>query len=133
MADFSVIGYIRAITYKEDSVFVFLEEYKKGYKKPNGERVDDKYLDWKCIFKPYFKGYVSKHFSNGMLVQVKGEVMPYAIEHEKIVEGYSVLGQTINLASFPRSTVRNEIRAIKESQIHSSGTPDLASYQEEDF
>ena len=37
------------------------------YKKPNGETVDDKYLSWKCVFKPYFKKYINEHFSNGML------------------------------------------------------------------
>jgi len=134
MADFSVVGFIDAIKYLPDSCMVFVSEFKRGYRKSrSGEKVEDKYLSWKCIFKPYFKKYINDHFNNGMLVQVKGEVLPYAIEHGKIIEGYSVVGQTINLASYPRASVKQEQRMIKESQESSDETPNLEAFIQPDF
>ena len=68
-----------------------------------------------------------------MLVQVKGEILPYAIQNQNIVDGYSVLGQTINLASFPRASVKQENKMIKESQMHDTATPNLDEYNKPDF
>ena len=133
MADFTVTGFINTVKYLPDAALVFIDEFKRGYKKTNGETVDDKYLSWKCVFKPYFKKYINEHFSNGMLVQVKGEILPYAIQNQNIVEGYSVLGQTINLASFPRANVKQENKMIKESQMHDTATPNLDEYNKPDF
>ena len=133
MADFTVTGFINTVKYLPDAALVFIDEFKRGYKKLNGETVDDKYLSWKCVFKPYFKKYINEHFSNGMLVQVKGEILPYAIQNQNIVDGYSVLGQTINLASFPRASVKQENKMIKESQMHDTATPNLDEYNKPDF
>jgi hypothetical protein len=133
MADFTVTGFINTVKYLPGAALVFIDEFKRGYKKSNGETVDDKYLSWKCIFKPYFKKYINEHFSNGMLVQVKGEILPYAIQNQNIVDGYSVLGQTINLASFPRASVKQENKMIKESQMHDTATPNLDEYNKPDF
>ena len=133
MADFTVIGYINNIKYLQDSCLVFLDEFRKGFRKKDGTIVDDKYLSWKCIFKPYFKKYINEQFNKGMLVQVKGEIMPYAIEKEHLVDGYSVLGQTINLASYPRASVKQEAKMIKDSQMHASETPDLEGFNAPDF
>lgn len=133
MADFTVTGFINTVKYLPDAVLVFIDEFKRGYKKTNGENVDDKYLSWKCVFKPYFKKFVNEHFANGMLVQVKGEILPYAIQNQNIVDGYSVLGQCINLASFPRSSVKQENKMIKESQMHDTATPNLDEYNKPDF
>ena len=133
MADFTVIGYINNIKYLQDSCLVFLDEFRKGFRKKDGTIVDDKYLSWKCIFKPYFKKYINEQFNQGMLVQVKGEIMPYAIEKEHLVEGYSVIGQTINVASYPRASVKQEAKMIKDSQMHASETPDLEGFNAPDF
>ena len=133
MASFEVTGFISAVKYQPDTVMVFIDEFKRGYKKQSGEIVDDKYHSWKIIYKPYFKKYISEHFNNGMLVKVKGEVMPYAIERNEIVDGYSVIGETINLASYPRSSVRREIRMMKESQENSTEAPNLEAYNQPDF
>lgn len=133
MADFTVIGYINNIKYLQDSCLVFLDEFRKGFRKKDGTIVDDKYLSWKCIFKPYFKKYINEQFNQGMLVQVKGEIMPYAIEKEHLVDGYSVIGQTINVASYPRASVKQEAKMIKDSQMHASGTPDLEGFNAPDF
>ena len=134
MASFQVTGFIDTIKYNNGKgCFVFISEFKKGYKMSNGTIVDDKYLSWKCIFKQGLVKYINDHFSNGMLVEIKGEILPYAKDHDTIVEGYSVLGQTINIASYPRSSVKQEIRMIKESQQTSSGIPDLDTYNSPDY
>lgn len=133
MASFEVTGLVNTIKYMPDHCLVFLDEFKKGYKKQDGTRVEDRYISWKCIFKPYFKKYINEHFSNGMLVQVKGEVMPYAIDHERLVDGYSVIGQTINIASYPKSMLKQERRMIKESLENSSERPNLQDHLTPDF
>ena len=102
MAAFSVIGFIDAVKILPDSCILFLSEYKKGYRKTDGTIVDDKYVSWKVIYKGYFIKYITSHFGKGMLVEVKGEVLPYAIEHGQAVEGVSVIGQTCNMYSYPR-------------------------------
>lgn len=133
MASFEVTGLVNTIKYMPDHCLVFIDEFKKGYKKQDGTRVEDRYISWKCIFKPYFKKYINEHFSNGMLVQVKGEVMPYAIDHERLVDGYSVIGQTINMASYPKSMLKQERRMIKESLENSSERPNLQDHLTPDF
>jgi len=133
MADIQVTGFISQIKYIQDAVLMFVDEYKKGYKKPNGDVVDDKYISWKVIFKNGLRNYINKYFNNGMLVTIKGEVFPYAIEKEKLVDGYSFVGQTLNISSFPRSSVKQEIRMQKESQQHSLGTPNLDDFNTPDF
>ena len=133
MAAFHVIGFINTIKYLPDACLVFIDEYKAGYKKPNGDIVEDKYISWKIIYKEYFKKYINTHFNNGMLVEVKGDIRPYAIENEKIIDGYSVIGETINIYSYPRASVKQEQRMVKDSQLHASGTPDLEAFNKPDF
>lgn len=136
MADIQILGFIRQVKYLQDSCLVFIDEYKSGYKRSNGEVVDEKFLSWRCIFSGYFKNFISKHFGNGMLVQVKGEALPYAIEHDKAIDGYSVMGQTINRASYPKSGARAEMRMVKESEAFMESReekPDLDGYNQEDF
>ena len=133
MNRFIVQGFINTIKYLPDACVVYIDDFKKGYKKTNGEIVDDKYISWKIIFKGYFKKYISEHFSNGMLVEIDADMYPYAIHNGKIIEGYSCLGKTIDIASYPRSSVKQEIRMIKESQQTSSGIPDLDTYNSPDF
>ena len=136
MADIQILGFIRQVKYLQDSCLVFIDEYKNGYKRSSdGAIVDSKFLSWVCIFKSYFKKYVSEHFGNGMLVQVKGEVLPYAVEHGESVNGYTVMGQTLNMASYPRSGAKAEKRRIKDGIENASdvGIPDLDDYNRSDF
>lgn len=135
MADFQCIGHIANIKYQQDCILIFIDERKAGYRKADGTIVDDKILSWKCIFSgnESKRNYINKFFNTGMLVQVKGELLPYAIEQGKMVDGYSVLIQTINRYAYPSNNIRIEKRMQKESQEHSSGTPDLDAYNQEDF
>lgn len=133
MADFQVIGYINTIKYLPDACILFVDEYKNGYTKKNGEKVQDAYWSWRCIFKAYFKDFVNKHFSRGMLVQVKGEIKPFTLVNDDIQDGYSVIGQTINLYSYPRYGTKLEKKNIKESELHSIGTPNIEEYMKDDF
>lgn len=133
MNRFVLQGFINTIKYLPNSCIVFVDEYKRGFTKSNGERVDEKYMTWKVVFKSYFKQYVAKHFANGMLVEIVAEMYPYAVEKEKTVDGYSCMGKTIDVASYPRSSLRLELRRIKESQESVSDEPDLESFQSDDF
>lgn len=133
MASFECIGFISQIVYRPDFVFLILDEYHKGYKKNDGTIVDDKYVTFKVIYKPYFKKFISEHFSKGMLVKVKGEVYPYAIEHGEIKEGVSLIGETCNLYSFPRASVKQEAKMIKESLENTKEMPNLQEHMRPDF
>ena len=133
MNRFIVQGFINNIKYLQDACVVHIDDFKKGYKKPNGEIVDDKYLSWKIIFKGYFKKYISEHFSNGMLVEIDAEMYPYAIQNGKLIEGYSCLGKSIDISSYPRASVKQEAKMIKDSQMHASETPDLEGFNAPDF
>lgn len=133
MAAFSVIGTIENVKYLSDSCILYVTEYKKGYKKSDGTIVDDKYFQWRVIFKKYFSKYISSHFGTGMLVEVKAEIYPYAIENGNVTEGFSVIGQTCNLFCYPRRAIKMEQKIIKESQSGVDDVPNLEDYQSADF
>ena len=133
MAAFQVVGFIDALKVLPDSCILMMSEFKKGYKKSDGTIVDDRYHSWKIIYKGYFIKYLTAHFSKGMLVEVKGDIVPYAIEHGEVTEGYSVLGETCNMFSYPRYSIKQEHKMIKESQANSDETPDLDGYNQPDF
>lgn len=132
--DINFLGHIEGIRYTETAVVVTASERRQGYKKKDGTIVDDELLTFRFLFKPYFRKYISEHFSSGMLVKIKGVMLPYAKDHEgSIVEGYSILGQTIDRAAYQTSTIRAEKRMIKESQSMSTQAPDLDAYNQPDF
>lgn len=133
MASFECIGFINTVKFLQDSVLLFIDEYHKGYRKNDGTIVEEKYVTFKIIFKAYFKKYFSTHFSNGVLVKVKGEVLPYAVEHGKAVDGISILGQTCDMFSYPRAGVKQEQKMIKESQMNDNETPNLEAFNTPDF
>lgn len=133
MASWQCIGFVDAIKILPDSCILFLSEYKKGYKKSDGTIVEDKYHSWKVIFKGYFIKYLTTHFGKGMLVEVKGDIVPYSIEHGQIIDGYSVIGQTCNMFSYPRYAVKQENKMIKESMGGTCEQPNLESFNQPDF
>jgi hypothetical protein len=135
MASILIVGVISNIQYlpNHGGCVMLLSEFRRGYKRKDGVRVEDKIDQWKVIFRPSMTKFVSDHFSNGMAVEVKGDARPFAIEHDKAVEGYSVLGQTVTLFSYPKPAESLERRAIQESQRTSCGMPDLSSLKEDDF
>lgn len=135
MADFQVLGHISAIRYLPECILIFVDEVKSGYRKQDGTIVDDKILNWKCMFSGNAnkRTYINKFFNKGMLVQVKGEIYPYAIENGKMVDGVSVFIQTINRASYPKSFVRMEQKMIKESMESSDERPNIESFNAPDF
>lgn len=135
MADIQILGHISNIKFQQECILIFVDERKRGYKKQDGTIVDDKILSWKCIFSGNEKKrvYINKFFNTGMLVQVKGEVLPYAIEQGSMIDGYSVFIQTINVAAYPSNNLRMEKKMIKESQMSSNELPDLDRFNEPDF
>jgi hypothetical protein len=133
MASWQCVGFVDAVKILPDACILFLSEYKKGYKRSDGTVVEDKYHSWKVIFKGYFIKYLTTHFGKGMLVEVKGDIVPYAIERGQVVEGFSIMGQTCNMFSYPRYSVKQEQRMIKESMDNTDEHPDLESYNQPDF
>ena len=134
MASFEMNGFVSQIKYlPNQSVVVYLDEYHQGYKTSGGVKVDEKYLSYKTIWKPYFAKYINEHFNRGMYVNVKGEMLPFAKEKDAVVDGYTILGQTINMASFPKASLRRELKMKKESELHSIGVPDVDGYLDSDF
>lgn len=135
MASFLVVGYIENIKYLPNGggCLVFVTEFKKGYRKSDGSSVPDRFLSWKCIFKQGLVKYVNEHFNRGMLVEVKGEVVPYAVVKGVAVDGYSVIGQTLNLFSYPRFAEKVEAKMVKESMASMDETPDVDEFFKPDF
>lgn len=134
MADIVFLGHIEGIRYNDTSIIVVASERKKGYKKKDGTIIDDELLSFRFIFKSSFRKYISEHFSSGMLVKIKGVLFPYAKDHQgNIIDGYSIIGQTIDLAPYPSNNIRIEKKRIKESQSASDETPDLNAFNQPDF
>ena len=136
MASFLVNGRIEKISFLPNSggCVVWVVEFKRGFRKKSGEIVDDRYFHWKCLFKQSFVDFINSHFSKSMYVEVKGDILPYSIEKGEIVEpSYTVLAQTINMASYPPLSLGLEQKNIKESQLHPIGNPNMDGYMEDDF
>lgn len=133
MNRFILQGFVNTIKYLPDACLVFVDDFESGHKRSDGEIVDDKYMSWKVIFPQGMKSFIAKYFGNGMLVDIVAKMKPYEIEKDKIVEGYSCLGLSIQRASYPRAMLKEEKKMIKESQLHSMGTPNLDAYNEPDF
>ena len=132
--DFILYGIIEGVHHTDNAVIVTATERVQGYKKNDGTRVNDKLLTFRVIFKTYFKKYIAEHFSANMYVRITGTMLPYALDRNgNTIEGFSLLGETINLATFQSSSVRRERRMIKESQERMEGTPDLDTYNQPDF
>lgn len=135
MADFQVLGHISAIKYLPECILIFVDETKNGYRKQDGTIVEDKVFNWKCIFSGNEKkrNYITRYFNRGMLVQIKGEVLPYAIENNVLVDGFTVFVQTINRYSYPRTSIKAEKKMIQESQLNTNETPNVDDFNEPDF
>lgn len=135
MADFTVIGFISNIKYLPECIVINVDESKNGYRRADGTRVEPKVYTWKCLFNgtDSKRKYVNRYFNRGMLVQVKGELLPYAVENGVTSDGYTVFIQTINIFAYPRTTIKTEQMMIKASYENSDEVPDLDRYNEPDF
>lgn len=137
MASFSVLGTIESIRFLPNGggALIFLTEYKRGYKRSNGERVEDRYLSWCCIYNANMAKYISSHFGRGMYVEIKGEILPYAKENGESKEGYSVLAQTLNMASYPKPFFKKEKQLMKETQsnLEEDEKPNAKAFLSDDF
>lgn len=130
MADITIYGHILGIRYTEHNVIVSVGEFQKGYRKKNGELVNDSVYTYVVGFANFFRAYIADHFDKGMLVKIKGVMLPFGKEGS---EGYTINGQTINLASYPSNSSIKEHKLLKESQSHAVGTPNLSEFEKEDF
>lgn len=132
MADFQLTGRIEGVRFSDNAVFLTISEYRMGYRKGNGTKIPETYYLWSVVFKEYFKKYIVEHFNKGMLVTVKGEIQPYRKNGNDFEDGYTVIGQTINLAAYHKD-IRTERRMQAESQLNKEETPDYASFKQDDF
>lgn len=134
MADVIIFARINGIRYTDTAAIVTASERRAGYKKQDGTIVNEELLTWRIVYKPYFKSYIAKHFSENMLVKITGTLLPYTRDRDgNITHGYTILGDTLNLAAHQTAYLREERKRIKESQSHSLGTPNLAEYNAPDF
>lgn len=132
--DINFLGHIDGIRFLESSVIVTASEVKKGYKRADGTIVDDEILTFKFLFKAYFKNYISSHFSNNMLVKIKGTMLPYAKDSNgNTKDGFTLIGQTIDIASYQTLSVKREKKMIIESQKNDTEKPNLEEYIKDDF
>lgn len=132
--DVNFLGNIDGVKYTNTAVIVTASETRLGYKKKDGTVVPDELLTFRFIFKPYFRKYIAEHFGAGMLVKIKGCLLPYAKDGDgKAIEGFSIIGQTIDRASYPSNKLRIEKRMLRESYANSTDSPNLEEFASEDF
>lgn len=127
------MGFIEGIRYLSTCVIVVATENIMGYTRNDGKKVENSTATWEIIYKPYFKKYIAAHFARGMFVKIKGHVLPYAKEHDKPVVGYSVIGQTLDLAAYPRAMARQERNLTKDPMFSTMGNPDVEGFEAPDF
>lgn len=134
MASFTLHGHVESVRYTENSVIVTISEVRIGYRDGNGRIVDNEILMWKVLFPKGMQSYISKFFSKGILVDVYGIPKPYAKDKDgNLVDGYTILGKSIDRAAYQRTSTKLEKRLIKDSQLASGEKPDLESYNQPDF
>lgn len=132
--DIQFVGHIDGIRFTDKAVLVTASEKRRGYKAKNGTKIDDEIVTFHFIFKSYFRKYISEHFSSGTLVKIKGWMLPYSRDKEgNFVDGYTIVGQTIDIAPYPSNAMRFEKKIIRESTRKSSEMPDMEAFNEEDF
>jgi len=134
MASFTLHGHIESVRYTENSVIVTISEVRSGYRDGSGRIVDNEILMWKVLFSKGMQSYISKFFFKGILVDVYGIPKPYAKDKDgNLVDGYTILGKSIDRAAYQRTSTKLEKRFIKDSQLASDEKPDLDSYNQPDF
>lgn len=134
MADITLYGHIEGIRYNTKSVLVVLSEYRCGFVRRNGERVSEELLTFRVVFNANSRSYISSYFSVGNLVKVRGSLLPYVKRKDGTFgEGYTILGQLLELAAYPKRSAGMERRMLKESVAHPCGEPDVDSFMDDDF
>lgn len=134
MADVTLYGHVEGIRYREKCVFVTVSEYRCGFTRRDGERVGEELLTFRVVFLASSRKYISTYFSIGNLVKVRGTLLPYVKKKDgECVEGYTILGQLIELATYPKRAALKERRVLKESGENPCGVPDVDEYLDDDF
>ena len=134
MADITLFGHIEGIQYKEKSVIVVVSEYRCGFRKRSGERVAEELLSFRVVFLASSRNYISSYFSAGNLVKVRGTLLPYVKKSDGTLgEGYTILGQLMELAAYPKRSAGLEKRLLKASSESPCGVPDVDGFLDDDF
>lgn len=134
MVDVLMLGYIEGIRCNDNFVVVKLSVRRAGFRKKDGTNVAEEILIYRVIFASYMRKYISSHFDAGVYVKIKGNMLPYAKgKGGEIVDGYTILGQTMERASYPLQSSRISRKVLKESEGHDVGEPDLDDFMSADF
>ena len=134
MADISLLGHIEGIRYVESGVIMRISERRAGYRRKDGSRVKDEVLFFRVMFKSFLRNYIQTYFDVGSLVKVKGTVWPYYKTADgEIHEGITILGQTLDIASYPSRDAVRDKRVLKESSGVDMGEPDLDGFSSDVF
>ena len=134
MNRFILNGVIKNIKYLQDAVVVYVDDMEKGYTTQDGKVVNDMIYTWKVIFKSNpFKGYITRHFNDGMLVDIDAKMRPYSLENGEEKDGYSCIGIAINRSCYVRQSYRVQKKLMKDSQMNSDEKPNLEEYNKPDF
>ena len=134
MVDVLMLGFVEGIRCNDNFVVVKLSVRRAGFRKKDGTNVSEEILIYRVIFASYMRKYISSHFDSGVYVKIKGTMLPYAKDGKGgIVDGYTILGQTMERASFPLQSSRISRKVLKESEGHEVGEPDLDGFLSEDF
>ena len=107
MVDVLMLGFVEGIRCNDNFVVVKLSVRRAGFRKKDGTNVSEEILIYRVIFASYMRKYISSHFDAGVYVKIKGNMLPYAKgKGGEIVDGYTILGQTMERASFPLQSSR---------------------------
>lgn len=134
MADVTLYGHIEGIRYKEKSVVVTISEYRCGFVRRDGERVPEELLSFPVVFLAHSRKYISTYFHAGCLVKVRGTLLPYVKKRDGTMgEGFTILGQLLELAAYPKRGVGLERKLLRAGVEHPCGEPDVEGFMDSDF
>ena len=134
MADVSILGHIEEIRYIENGILVRISEVRAGYRRKDGTVVKDEVLLFRVMYKSFLRKYIEQYFGIGSLVKAKGVLLPYYKTGDgEIREGVTILGQTLDIASYPSRDAVRDKRVLKDSTGVDMGEPDLDGFSEDVF
>lgn len=134
MVDVLIFGFVESIRCNDNFVVVKVSVRRAGYKKKDGTVVGEEILVYRIMFASYMRRYISEHFDAGILVKIKGTMLPYAKDGKgDIVDGYTILGQTMERGTYPLQSSRISKKVLKDSVGHEVGNPDLDGFLSDDF
>lgn len=134
MVDVLMFGFVESIRCNDNFVVMKVSVRRNGYKKKDGTVVGSEVYVYRVLFMSYMRKYISEHFASGVLVKIKGTLLPFSRNGAgEVVDGYTIFGQTCERGSYPSWTARLGQKMVKESMDSDVGVPDVDSFLADDF